>query len=175
MRLVDPKDVSVEGYGKDGSAGVVYRVRRERLVEIADTFATPSNTPDLDGDGIPEIVWVGGHDHCGNNTTGGVLRWNGTEYSNDGRHYAAIFSATVGVEWPPFDFLAPAQDGSPQPSHYILHVYRDRGVSSFEVKVDDEVITPETRLDLENDCHTLSVTIHGKQGAMAWAMIEQLP
>ncbi len=175
IRLVDPKDVSVECYAKHGIGGVAYRVRGERLVEIANDFAGPLNTPDLDGDGIPEIIWIGGHDFCGNNTTGGVLRWNGTEYAGDGRHYAVISTAIVGAEWLSFDFHAPAQDGSPQPSRYILHVHRDSGVSAFEVKVDEEVVLPETPLSLENDCHTLDVTIHGKGGAMAWAMIEQRP
>jgi hypothetical protein len=175
VHLVDPKDVSVDCFSKHGNVGVVYRVRGERLVEIADTFAGPSNTPDLDGDGIPEIVWNAyvGHNECGVHLVGGVDQWNGTEYVSDGKHYAAITSATVGQESGTYEFHAPESSFEPLPSHYLLHLYRGRGVTSLQVRVDDEQVSPGKRLDLEVDCHTLDVAIQGKRGATAWVMIEE--
>jgi len=176
IRLIDPRDVVVECYSKHGGGGAVYRVRGERLEEIYDASAGPSNALDLDGDGIPEIISNGyvGHSVCGVQLAGAIARWNGTEYVSDGKHYAATTSAIVGQPSVTYEFHAPENSFGPLPSHYLLHVYRGRGVSSVEVRVDDERVIPG-RLDLENDCHTLDVAVRGKAGAVAWVMIEEQP
>src|SRR5258708_15801873 len=59
LRLVDPKDVVVEHSSKHSIEGKIYRVMGETLVEISNDYADATTTPDLDCDGIPDIVWRG--------------------------------------------------------------------------------------------------------------------
>jgi hypothetical protein len=173
LPLIDRKNVVVTVASKHSVGGRVLRVVREKLEEIAQDFAGPSNTPDLDGDGVPEIVWSGymGPTECGPRVSGGILRWDGDYYVGDGRHYVVVQSATVGSPGQ-YEFVIPDTPATPAPRHYIMHVHRLRGARATRVLIDDEEITPETPITLENDCHTFELQVTGTPGATAWALLE---
>jgi hypothetical protein len=178
VRLVDPRDVVVELAQKHSRGGVVFRVRGENLVEIADAFADASNTPDLDGDGVPEIVWGGysGTTRCGVQVAAGVLHWDGDWYGSDGRHYVAAQRAVVGDNVDhQYEFVIPDTPEQPPRRHFIVHVYPGRGAKGVRVLVDGESIKPGKVFELEEDCHTFEVNVTGAAGSIAWAMLEARP
>ena len=169
MPLIDRKDIVVEVASKHNRDGRVLRVVHDKLEEIAPAFAGPENTPDLDGDGIPEIVSSGyvGRTQCGVDIASRLLRWNGDEYVLDKRHYVVAARSGESV-----DFEIPDSPAMPKPKHYVLHLYRLHGAKSARVLIDDEEILPETPIELEDDCHTFNVKVIGTPGAAAWALLE---
>jgi hypothetical protein len=177
LRLVDPKDVAVEWFAKHSEAGAVYRVRGERLVLIADCPATPSNTPDLDGDGIPEIVWChyeGQMPPCVI-MGGGVVHWNGTKYVTDGHAYIDIESRSVGEpqQETVFGIRAEGFEVGPILNHYVLRVHREREVRSVHVRIDDQDVAADKTIMLTNGCHSFALTVTGVKGASAWVFLEE--
>jgi len=174
LPLVDRKDVVLEVAQNHGPGGRVLRVLGDELEEISDALAGRSNTPDLDGDGVPEIVWGGyvGQRGCGSVFGAGVLRWNGHRYDSDGRNYAALDGATGGTSSGPYDFPIPDSSVTPKPRRYVLHVWRQRGVKTVRVLIDGKKIAPETPLRLADGCHTFALRVTGTSEAMAWALLE---
>src|SRR5258708_2858378 len=177
LRLVGPKDVGVEHSSKHSVEGKIYRVMGESLVEISNSYADAATTPDLDGDGIPEIVWrgYGAHSSCGWGIDGGVLHWNGKSYVPDGKHYVFAMPAAGGATFDQYEFHIPPNDGQPPPEHYRLRVHRGSGVQSVRVLIDDEAIAANQVITLEEDCHTLDVKVSGSRGAVAWVFLEERP
>jgi hypothetical protein len=149
--LIDRKDVVIQVAAKHSEEGRVLRVVHDKFEEIAQAFAGPQNTPDLDGDGVPEIVWSGymGPTECGPRVSGGVLRWDGDYYAGDGRQYVVVQRATVG--WAgQYEFVIPDTPVTPAPRQYILHLHRLRGAKTARVLIDEENVAPETPITLEN-------------------------
>jgi hypothetical protein len=176
VRLVDPRDVVVERFANRPVAAWIYRVIGERLVEIANDYADAGNTPDLDGDGVPEIIWRStGRNECGADVSGGVTRWNASYYIPDGRMYAAVVSVTAGESVDGLEIHIPARPVRPPPEHYRLRVHRDPGVQAVSVSIDDEIVTADQVITLEEDCHTLDVNATGAPGSVAWVFLEEQP
>jgi len=177
LPLVDQRNVVVEVAVNHPPAAVVFRVRGEKLVKIAEAPVGGSNTPDLDGDGVPEIVWTGysGRTRCGVSLGTGVLRWNGKEYKSDGRHYVASERATVGETREPYVFEIPDRPALPPPRGYVVRVYPGRGVKRVRVLIGGKPIKPGKVFKLQENCHAFDVKVAGRAGATAWATLEARP
>jgi hypothetical protein len=135
---------------------VADRIRGDRFVRIWE--GEVSFTPDLDGDGVPEIVsthYIGPMGPCSAVIAIHIGRWNGTRYRADKRRYVAL--ASVGRD----DEIK--LDAS---KHYVVHVY-GHGRALF----DDEPVTPGKVFTTEDDCHTFAV----KGSKSAWAFLEERP
>lgn len=178
IRLIDPKDIAVELHLKHPPSGVTVRVIEGKLDQIADALAMPQSVVDLDGDGIPEIIagFEGGAGECGIRGRPRILRWNGSEYANDGKRYAAMIEARVGepVEELGFDARSITHDAAP-PRPYVLRLFPQPGVDRVEVTVDDEPVAAGERVLLESDCHTMSARVSGRNAAVAFAFLEEQP
>lgn len=139
-------------------------------------YAHANNTPDLDGDGIPEIVWQAyvGMSPCAVEVESGVLRWDGKGYESDGKRYLLARRAPVGSS---ITDAFPIHDSSmrPAPGHYQLHVHRDPGVSSVRVLIDDKAIPDGKALTLKEGCHAYNLRVTGSPGAVAWVFVEERP
>ena len=176
IRLVDPKDIAVQLHLKHPPSGVTVRVVEGKLEQIADALAMPQNVADLDGDGVPEIItgFVGGAGECGMRGSPHILRWNGNEYADDGKRYAAMIEARVGapVEELEFDARSITHDAA-APRPYVLRLFPQRGVHRVEVTVDDERVAAGERVLLESDCHTMTAKPSGRNGAAVFAFLEE--
>ncbi|HXH94469.1 MAG TPA: hypothetical protein VNN25_23025 [Thermoanaerobaculia bacterium] len=175
--LVDPKDIAVQLHLKHPPSGVTVRVVEGKLEQIADALAMPQNVADLDGDGIPEIItgFVGGAGECGMRGSPHILRWNGNEYADDGKRYAAMIEARVGapVEELEFDARSITGDAAAPPRPYVLRLFPQRGVTRVDVTVDDEPVAAGERVLLESDCHTMTAKPSGRHGAAVFAFLEE--
>ena len=158
VKLIDPKDIVVEVFVNHPPHDVVARVTGNRLQIICDDYS--GDAPDLDHDGIPEIVTSGyiGPNHCGGgDNSNSILRWNGRRYRSDGRHYVAIARNHPGGDYE--QKLSAAK-------HYVAHLY-GRG----KALLDGEALTPGKVFTTEDDCHIFAV-----QGAKGiWAFLEERP
>lgn len=176
IRLVDPKDIAVELHLKHPPSGITVRVIDGKLDQIAAALAMPQNVADLDGDGIPEIIigFEQGAGECGVRGSPLILRWNGSEYANDGKRYAAMIEARAGepVEELEFDARSITHEAAP-PRPYVLRVFPQPGVKRVEVTVDDEPVAAGERVLLESDCHTMSARASGRKGAVFFAFLEE--
>jgi hypothetical protein len=105
-----------------------------------------------------------------------ILRWNGSEYANDGKSYAAIIEARAGepIEELEFDARSITHDAAP-PRPYVLRLFPQPGVDSVAVTVDDEPVAAGERVLLESDCHTMTARASGRNGAVAFAFLEEQP
>jgi hypothetical protein len=172
MRIIDPRDVLVSEMAPHGG-GSVYRVLREQLVKISDNL--PENEDwkiDVDGDGIPELVWYGysGHvDDCDANDVyaSGITKWNGREYVSDGREYLGGFIVHTGITERQFK----TQKGK----HYFLRVYEHAGVRDLRVTIDDRPVKRGTEVRLRPDCHEMIVRMKGSANAAAYVSVEERP
>lgn len=153
--LIDPYDLVINMAIGRGYA-VADRIRGDRFVRIWE--GEVSFTPDLDGDGVPEIVsthYIGPAGPCSPVIAIGVGRWDGTRYRADKRHYIALASTDSDDEI--------KLDAS---KHYVVRVYgRGRAL------LDDEPLTPGKVFTTEDDCHTFAV----KGSKDAWAFLEERP
>ena len=174
MRLIDRRNVVVETAAKHSTEGFVFRVRGEKLVAIAREVADSSNTPDLDGDGVPEIVWSGyvGPSPCGPSISTGILKWNGHFYRSDGRDYVAVERAVVGLDDVPYEFAIPHTPVEPAAREYVVRLYPGRGVKRLDVRIDGETVAAGKPFVLEDGCHTFAVKTTGRSAATAWITLE---
>jgi hypothetical protein len=156
VRLVDEQDIVVY-LRVNHVRAVVDRVRGDRIVRIADDYTSEWLVPDLDHDGVPEIISVGyiGRDQCGEENGIDVAWWNGTRYRLDKRRYRALATNDRGYEMK----LSASK-------HYVVHLY-GRG----KALLDDEPMTPGKVFSTEDDCHVFAV--QGAKGT--WAFLEERP
>jgi len=156
VRLVDERDIVITLWENHPYA-VVDRVRGNRIVRIADGYTNEWLIPDLDRDGVPEIITIGyiGRDPCGEENGIHVAWWNGTRYRIDKRHYVALADHTRGYEM----HLSASK-------HYVVHLY-----GKGRVLLDDEPVAPGKVFTTEDDCHTFAV----KGSKSAWVFLEERP
>ena len=127
------------------------------LPEFADGYTSEWLVPDLDHDGVPEIISIGylGPTPCGEENGIHVAWWNGTRYRTDKRHYVALAGNGRGYQMR----LSASK-------HYVVHVY-----GKGRALLDDEPVTPGKVFTTEDDCHTFAV----KGSTSAWAFLEERP
>ena len=163
VRLIDARDVAAELRFKR-FGGITVRVCGEKLIEIAPAVARYDRVIDFDGDGIPELLDFHNSGHRCNGDVGvSLLRWNGERYENDGKNYAAMSDSRDD----PLAFPTPVmEDGAPKV--YFVHVY---GSKRTKVLIDDRLVVPDARFELENGCHTLRVS--APAGQIGYAFVEE--
>jgi hypothetical protein len=172
LRLVDPLDVCISGSDDHSDIGYVYRIVNDRFHEVADAPAFAGNTPDVDGDGTPEIVRAHyggpGEDECGTVVNYSLLRWDGTRYAEDDHVYPMILNAEAGEAPKEDSFTAPA-------GHAIylrLRIPRDKGITSAKVTVDGKPV-PAGEFSVKPGCHRVKLEVTGAAGARAFALVER--
>jgi hypothetical protein len=173
MRIIDPRDVLVTQLMPHGGGGSVYRVLHQRLIKISDDLPGGEDSKiDIDGDGVPELVWYGysGHvDDCDANDVyaSGIQKWDGRKYVDNGRTYLGGFVVHVGVTERQFK----TQKGK----HYFLRVYEHAGVRDLRVTIDDTPARRNAEVWLQPDCHELTVHMKGSANAAAYVSVEERP
>jgi hypothetical protein len=173
LRLADPVDISLVMQAPHNEVGGVYRIVNDRFHEIADAPAYPANTPDLDGDGIPEIVRVRpggfGEDECGTLILYSLLRWDGTHYAEDDHVYPVILNTEGGGTAAEDSFTLPAGHRT----SLELRVVRDKGITSVKVTLDGKPFPPGEVLSFQPGCHRIKLEVTGAAGARAFALVER--
>jgi hypothetical protein len=163
VRLIDDREVAA-GLRFERGGGITIRVCGQNLFEIAPTAARSDHVIDFDGDNIPEILefYSSGH-RCNGDLGVSLLRWNGEQYESDGKNYAAMLdSRNVPLEFPTPAMMDDA------PKMYFVHIY---GSKRTKVTIDDKVIVPGARFELEEGCHTLRVS--APAGQVGYAFVEE--
>lgn len=153
VKLVDPKDIVVDLPGRHQDFAIVYRVRHDHPVQIADEFW---RAVDLDGDGIPEIIatMYRGQNECEDFAPGvAVLRWDGQRYVGDGREYAG-FAFRDGKE----DDLALSST-----KRYVVHLYL-----GAKATIDGTPVPAGKPLAFDDGCHAFGISGRG------WAFLEEV-
>lgn len=154
-RIVDEQDL-VLSYPVGHGYTVVERIHGDKFVRIWE--GDPSFTPDLNGDGVPEIVsthYSGSDQVCGTRMSILIGRWNGARYVPDKRHYAAY--AYRGFE---YGMRLSAS------KHYLAHLY-----GGGRVLLDGKMRSPGKVFKVADGCHTFAV----KGSQNAWAFLEERP
>ena len=168
QRLLDPQDVVVEMFAPHTPGANLYRVRGNKLVFIGEpSVYWGLIAADLDHDGVPELISTGccHHTQCGVMIPSSVMRFNGKEYVDDERDYINYTAAS--------EKRRSAEFAVEEEDTYIVHVYRDRGISAARVTIDDEPVVDGQRVELEKDCHTLLIEPKGRKGAVVHVLIEK--
>jgi hypothetical protein len=171
LRLADPIDISVVGTADHNEIGNVYRIVNDRFHEIADAPATI--TPDVDGDGVPEIVRVEyggfGENDCGTLILYGLLRWDGTRYADDGHAYPVILWAEAGDPPDESSFTLPAG----HQTSLQLRIVRDKGITEANVTIDGKPVPAGELVSFPPGCHEIKLEVTGTAGARAFALVER--
>lgn len=152
VRLIDERDLVIN-MGIGHGYAVADRVRDDHFVRLWE--GEVSYAPDLDGDGLPEIVgvhYIGGG--CGGLMSIRIGRWDGRRYREDRRNYVAY--AWIGHAY------NVRLDAS---KHYVVHRY-----GHARVLLDGNPFAPGKPFG-GSDCHTFEVK--GPEGA--WAFLEERP
>jgi hypothetical protein len=168
QRILDPKDVVVEMTAPHTPGANIYRVRGNKLVFIGQpSVYWGLIVADLDHDGTPELISTGCCERtpCGVMIGAGIMRFDGKIYVDDGRPYAHYASADAAGGTHEF---AIREEGP-----YVVHIYRDRGVASARVTIDDEAVADGERVELEKDCHTMTLEVRGEKDASIHVFIEK--
>jgi len=153
VRVIDAKDVVVPFAEHHGIRQALYRVRGDRLVEIADAF---SWADDLDGDGVPEIIataFAGGNE-CGVQLFIQIGHWNGHRFTWGDERYADIVFPGGAIE----DELLLSSA-----KRYIVRVYH-----GAKATIDGDPVKPGEMLTLEDGCHTFAMSGRG------WAFLQEV-
>ena len=192
VRAIEPDDILVTCKAPHTPPGMLYRVAGQRLVKIAELGVYLGFlTPDLDGDGIPEIFSTGCCDGtvCGVGISIGVQKYDGTRYRSDGRNYIEYIPAQAGDA--PFEkMLHLPRDPQPGKTRRCRFVIVNEGAVAARVQFDGkDLIAPERlrnfrrverTLDVTialsaGDCHTLRVSAKGPAGGVVHVLVEELP
>lgn len=166
VRLIDRRDIVADLHIVHPPNGITVRIRKMKLIEIADAMAFQKNVVDLDGDGIPEFfsLWRSGSQCTPADPGVALFRWSGRRYVDDRRDYAVM---TTSGQTEPVEFPTPlVADGATKT--YLLHIYRNRRMKVF---IDDKLVAGNRPFRLDEGCHTIRVS--APSGPVGYVFVEE--
>src|SRR5258708_11427021 len=180
-KLIDARDIVVVRYTRHPPHDLVLRITGGKLVEILDDFTCSEGlacpTPDLNGDGVPEVISSG---YIGGSACGGAERyfqvswWNGRRFVADDRRLIAGVSVSAG-EKDAVDSQVSVRDPPLDATNVrcIVRLYRNRGVRRVRISIDGKGVKPGHWLRILDGCHTMTLRAWGTKGAVAYAFLER--